>query len=466
MSDITLIGINHKTAAVELREALAFTSEEATNALNALGNNTKIKEAMIFSTCNRMEILFVSAPSKKIQSEGNNIEAGEDATQSMINFLSEYKNLPTTRFKDSLYIYKGSDAIKHLFRVASSLDSMIIGEPQILGQVKAAYRLASANKSSGVVINRLMHKAFSIAKKVRRETGIGDNAVSISYAAIELANKIFSDLSERKVMLLGAGEMAELAVEHLISHGVKNIVVANRTFENAVVLADKFDSNKNSDKVSDKNRRCNAQNVENNKPSVVAEAVRFEEREQMLKDVDIIISSTGSTEYVLTAVHVKKSMSLRKSRPLFFIDIAVPRDIDPAVNKIDNAYLYDIDDLQSIVDDNMDERKKEAVKGERLVDEAVIKFQRWLENLDVVPTIVAIREKIETITELETEKTLNSLHLGEEEQEAIKRMTRAITSKIMHDPIRFLKNTGNHRNDTFYLNAAREIFNINNMNGD
>jgi len=424
MSDITLIGINHKTAAVELRESLAFTAEETTHALKFLTNSEDIREAMIFSTCNRMEILF--------------IPARENGTQSMISFLSEYKNIPATRFQDALYIYRGSDAIKHLFRVASSLDSMILGEPQILGQVKSAYRATIATRSSGVIINRLMHKAFSIAKKVRRETGIGDNAVSISYAAIELANKIFSDLSERSIMLLGAGEMAELAVEHLISHGVRKIVVANRTFENAVVLAEKYNG----------------------------KAVKFEEREEQLQDVDIIVSSTGATEYVLTASSVKRKMALRKNRPLFFIDIAVPRDIDPGINKIDNAYLYDIDDLQNIVDDNMDERKKEAIKGERLVEEAVIKFQRWLASLEVVPTIVAIREKIEKITESETEKTLNSLHLGEEEQEAIKRMAKAITSKIMHDPIRFLKNTGNHRDDAFYLNAAREIFNINNMNGD
>lgn len=466
MSDIILIGLNHKTAAVELREALAFTQEEAADALNTLRRYAQIKEAMIFSTCNRMEIIFVSVSGslseQDAESEGKNIRDDQDSIQLMINFLSEYKQIEAACFKDSLYIYKGSDAIRHLFRVASSLDSMIIGEPQILGQVKSAYRLTAANKFSGVVINRLMHKAFSIAKKVRRETGIGDNAVSISYAAIELANKIFSDLSERKVMLLGAGEMAELAVEHLISHGVKKIIVANRTFENAAALADKF----NGVNGSYESRRCSQSVVSTEKNFANAEAVRFEERERLLKDVDIIISSTGATEYVLTSSHVKKCMSLRKSRPLFFIDIAVPRDIDPAIHKIDNAYLYDIDDLQSIVDDNMAERKKEALKGERLVDEAVVKFQRWLENLDVVPTIVAIREKIERITELEIEKTLNSLHLKEEEQEAIKRMTRAITSKIMHDPIQFLKNTGNHRNDTFYLNAAREIFNINNMNGD
>ncbi|MBF0377407.1 MAG: hypothetical protein HQK72_07970 [Desulfamplus sp.] len=280
--------------------------------------------------------------------------------------------------------------------------------------------------------------------------------------------------------------MAELAVEHLISHGVKKIFVANRTFENGVLLAKKFNGIKavygsnrscaiqefehSSDMVqdSDNNSRNNKDNFSKNreKDIVNAEAVRFEERERLLQEVDIIISSTGATEYVLTAAQVKKSMIFRKNRPLFLIDIAVPRDIDPKINKIDNAYLYDIDDLQNIVDDNMEERKKEALKGERLVDEAVIKFEKWLENLDVVPTIVAIKEKIEKIIESETEKTLNSLNLREEEQDAIKRMAQAITNKIMHDPIQFLKNSGNHRDDVFYLNAAREIFNINNMNGD
>ncbi len=424
MSDITLIGINHKTASVELREALAFTTEETIFALKTLKQRQDLKESLIFSTCNRMEIL--------------SIPACEDCVEAIITFLADFKKIPINRFRDALYIYRGNDAVKHLFRVASSLDSMIVGEPQILGQVKAAYRNTIETRSSGVILNRLMHKAFSIAKKVRRETGIGDSAVSISYAAIELANKIFSDLSQRSVMLLGAGEMAELAVEHLISHGVSKIVVTNRTFENAVTLAEKFNG----------------------------EAITFEERQDALKDVDIIVSSTGATDHVLTAAHVKKIMRVRKQRPLFFIDIAVPRDIDPKVNKIDNAYLYDIDDLQHIVEDNMDGRKQEAVKGARLVEEAVIKFQRWLDSLEVVPTIVAIKGKIETITDIEARKTLNSLNLKPDEEDAIQRMLRAVTSKIMHDPIRFLKNTGCHRDDSIYINAARHLFNLNDLNGE
>ncbi len=419
MPEIILIGLNHKTAPVELRECLAFAPDQTRDALETLQMQAPVKEALIFSTCNRMEILFVPAD--------------ETATASVIRFLSENKEIPVADFKDSLYIYEGDDAVKHMFRVASSLDSMIVGEPQILGQVKKAYKNTVANKGSGAILNRLMHKAFSIAKRVRKETGIGDNAVSISYAAVELANKIFSDLGKRSVMLIGAGEMAELAVEHLISNGVQSIVVANRTFKNAVSLAERFNG----------------------------QAVKFEEMETFLKDVDIIISSTGATGFVLTKRQVKEAMGQRKSRPLFFIDIAVPRDLDPAINRINNAYLYDIDDLQSLVNDNLEERQREALKGERLVEEAVIKFRWWLNSLAVVPTIKDIKQKLECIAETETDKTLSKLDsLSPEEADAIKRMTQAIARKIMHDPILFLKNTGEHRDDTQYLSVARHLFNL------
>lgn len=420
MPEIILIGVNHKTAPVELRECLAFSLEQTQDALETIKMQTFVKEALIFSTCNRMEILFVPRDNT--------------STTSMIKFISEYKLIPVDEFKESLYIHRGDDAVKHLFRVASSLDSMIVGEPQILGQVKKAYRNTVLNKTSGAILNRLMHKAFSIAKRVRKETGIGDNAVSISYAAVELANKIFRDLDKRSVMLIGAGEMAELAVEHLISNGVKQIIVANRTFENAVSLAQGFKG----------------------------QAIKFEEMETFLCDVDIIISSTGATEYVLTKDQVKGAMGQRKNRPLFCIDIAVPRNLDPAINKINNAYLYDIDDLQNLVNDNLEERSREALKGERLVEEAVIKFRWWLNSLAVVPTIKDIKQKLEKIADAEAEKTIAKLgSLSSEEAEAVKRMARAVTRKAMHDPILFLKNMGNHRDDSHYLSAARHLFNLN-----
>ncbi len=419
MSNIFLIGANHKTAPVELREKLSFTQEETIGALEYLKNAPQIKEGLVFSTCNRMEILYIP-------------EAG-DQVEEMIQFISDHKKIEIPEFRSALYIHKGDEAIRHMFQVSSSLDSMMVGEPQILGQIKKAYKTAVAEGASGVLLNRLMHKSFSIAKRVRKETGIGDNAVSISYAAIELANKIFGDLSSKSVMLLGAGEMAELAVEHLISHNVNKIVVANRTFKNALALAQKFNG----------------------------QAVQFEEREFVLKDVDIIISSTGATEYVLTQDQVKRAMKKRQHQTLFFIDIAVPRDIDPKITRVSNAYVYDIDDLKGIVETNIHQRGQETIKAERFVEEAVLSFRKWMDSLSIVPTIKAINDKMTAIVELEFNKTMSSLgHLSQGDMEAVRRMTQAIATRTIHDPIQFLRNTGDHRDDFMYLNVTRQLFDL------
>lgn len=419
MSNIFLIGANHKTAPVELREKLSFTQEEIFGALEYLKNAPQIKEGLVFSTCNRMEIVY-------IPEEGDQIEA-------MIQFISDHKKIGIPEFRSALYIHEGDEAIRHMFQVSSSLDSMMVGEPQILGQIKKGYKTAVAQGASGVLLNRMMHKSFSVAKRVRKETGIGDNAVSISYAAIELANKIFGDLASKRVMLLGAGEMAELAVEHLISHNVNKIIVANRTFKNALALAQKFNG----------------------------QAVQFEERESVLKDVDIIISSTGAEEYVLTQDQVKRAMKKRQHRTLFFIDIAVPRDIDPKINKVSNAYVYDIDDLKGIVETNIHQRGEETIKAERFVEEAVLTFRKWMDSLSIVPTIKAINDKMTAIVELEFNKTMSSLgHLSQGDREAVRRMTQAIATRAIHDPIRFLRNTGDHRDDSMYLNVTRQLFDL------
>ena len=419
MSNIFLIGANHKTAPVELREKLSFTQEETLGALEYLKNAPQIKEGLVFSTCNRMEILYIP-------------KAGDQVEQ-MIEFISDHKKIGIPEFRSALYIHEGDEAIRHIFQVSSSLDSMMVGEPQILGQIKKAYKTAVAEGASGVLLNRLMHKSFSVAKRVRKETGIGDNAVSISYAAIELANKIFGDLSSKSVMLLGAGEMAELAVEHLISHNVDKIVVANRTFKNALALAQKFNG----------------------------QAVQFEERESVLKDVDIIISSTGAAEYVLTQDQVKHAMKKRQHRTLFFIDIAVPRDIDPKINKVSNAYVYDIDDLTGIVETNIHQRGQETIKAERFVEEAVLTFRKWVDSLSIVPTIKGINDKMTAIVELEFNKTMSSLgHLSQGDMEAVRRMTQAIATRTIHDPIQFLRNTGDHRDDFLYLNVTRQLFDL------
>lgn len=419
MSNIILIGANHKTAPVELREKLSFSTEETLSALEHLKQDPLIREGLVFSTCNRLEILY-------IPETGDQIDA-------VIQFIADHKKISVSEFRSALYIHEGDEAIRHMFCVAASLDSMMVGEAQILGQIKQAYKTAVKTGASGVLLNRMMHKSFSVAKRVRKETGIGDNAVSISYAAIELANKIFSDLSSKSVMLLGAGEMAELAVEHLITRNVENIVVANRTFKNALTLAQKFKG----------------------------KAVQFDEREDALAEVDIIISSTGATEYVLTRDQVKRAMKKRHHNTIFFIDIAVPRDIDPGINKISNAYVYDIDDLKNIVETNIQQREQETVKASRFVEEALITFRKWIDSLAVVPTIKAINDKMTAIVDMEFEKTRSSLtHLSDQDIEAVKRMTRAIATRTIHDPILFLRNTGDHRDDSLYLNVTRQLFNL------
>ncbi|MDD9303571.1 MAG: glutamyl-tRNA reductase [Desulfobacter sp.] len=419
MSKIILIGANHKTAPVEIREKLSFSSDETLAALESFKEDPCIREGLVFSTCNRTEIVYIP-------------ETG-DQIEKMIEFISSHKDLPVEKFRSSLYILEDDDAIRHMFCVAASLDSMMVGEPQILGQVKKAYKTAVTVGASGVLLNRMMHKAFSVAKRVRKETGIGDNAVSISYAAIELANKIFSDLSTKSVMLLGAGEMAELAVEHLMAHKVKQIVVANRTFKNALTLAQKFNGT----------------------------AVQYEERVAALADVDIIISSTGATDYVLTRDQVKQVMKKRKHNTLFFIDIAVPRDIDPRINRMSNAYVYDIDDLKNIVESNIQAREQETVKAARFVEEALVAFRKWLDGLSIVPTIKAINDKMTGIVDMEFKKTLPGLgHLSAQDIQSIERMTRAIATRAIHDPILFLRNTGDHRDDSLYLNVARQLFNL------
>ena len=420
MQDIVLIGLNHNTAPVELRECIAFSEDDTRAALARLGDVPVIDEAMLLSTCNRVEVLLVS----------NQPDA---ATRETKHFLARFNDLPIEHFDESLYVLQGNEAVRHVFRVASSLDSMVLGEPQILGQIKTAYQTATQSRTSGVLLNRLLHRTFFVAKRVRSETGIGDHAVSISYAAIELGRKIFDSLKDKKVLLIGAGEMAELAVEHLIRHKAGDIYVANRTFERGVNLAKKFNG----------------------------QAIRFEEIVETLEHVDIIISSTGSVDFVIRKKQIKTVMKKRRYSPLFFIDIAVPRDIDPEINRLDNAYVYDIDDLKGVIEENLEDRRKEAAKAERIIDEAVIRFREWYDNLDVIPTIVALRSKMESIGESELEKTLQSLrHLPETDREAMGRMVQALINKIMHNPTRLLKSDSPHINKSVYLDFTRRLFKL------
>jgi glutamyl-tRNA reductase len=402
MHEILLIGLNHKSAPVEVRECLAFDTAQSATATADLKRLEDISEAVLISTCNRVEALLVTPRP----------EAAIKATKT---FLAANKNLALDRFEDHLYLYRGEEAVKHVFRVAASLDSLVVGEPQILGQMKAAYRTATQEKASGPILNRLLHRTFFVAKRIRTETGIGDHAVSISYAAIELARKIFGGLEEKEVLLIGAGEMAELAVEHLLRQRSGTIHVANRTFERAVTLARRYKGI----------------------------ALHFEEVPAALETVDIIISSTGAPDMVIERKQVKGVMRKRRNRPLFFIDIAVPRDIDPAINRLNNAYVYDIDDLKGVVDENLEDRQREAIRAERIIDEAAIHFKRWLQSLEAVPTIVALRTHFDAVAQAEIQKALQGLgHLAAADRKTIERMTHAITQKLLHGPTRFLKSDG------------------------
>lgn len=420
MRDIVLIGLNHKTASLDVRECIAFTEDETNRALVMLRANPVIGESVLFSTCNRIELLMA-------------VDERDVSVNIAKQFISEFKKVPLSQFEKSLYQYVGDDAVRHTLQVAASLDSMVVGEPQILGQMKEAYRKATLEKTSGVILNKLLHRTFFVAKKVRTETGIGDHAVSISYAAIELGKKIFGDLDGKRVMLIGAGEMAELAVEHLIRNRAGTITVANRTFARGVELAERFSG----------------------------KAIKFEEIIDGLKEVDIVIGSTGATEYVLRKDQIKKAMKSRRNRRLFFIDIAVPRDIDPEINRVNNAYVYDIDDLKGIVDENIEDRNREAIKARRIIDEAVIGFRKWVDTLEVVPTIVSLRSKVEAMANQELEKTLGTLnHLPETDKRAIKRMTGALVNKILHEPTNFLKKDGCQGNNSAALDLTRKLFNL------
>ena len=419
MVDIVLIGINHKTAPVELRECLAFAAEEAEEALRRLVGDPAVREALLYSTCNRVELLMAA------ENRDGALAAGR-------GLLAARNQLAPELLEGSLYIHENDDAVRHLFRVASSLDSLVVGEPQILGQIKEAYRQALRAKSSGVILNRLMHRAFFVAKRVRTETGIGGHAVSVSYAAVELGRKIFGDLAGKRVLLIGAGEMAELAVEHLLRQKVAEILVANRTYEHGLELARRFQGR----------------------------ALRFEDLPAALTEADIILSSTGAPGFILTRDQIRPVLRHRRNRPLFFIDIAVPRDIDPEINRLENAYVYDIDDLQGVVEENRQDRMKEAVKGERLIDEAVVRFRQWREGLEVVPTIVALHRKLEAIGEQELRRTAQSRRWAEGDVEAARRMLAAFINKVLHEPTVFLKRQGHRTDQTVSVDFVRKLFHL------
>ena len=418
--NLILVGVNHKTTPVEIREKLAFTKGKIEESVDRLFNFPDIIEHTILSTCNRVEI-YARA------------NCQDSAIKAIKQFICDFHEVSPVELEDHFYSYRNEDAVEHLFRVSSSLDSMILGEAQILGQVKDAYSLAKDLRSTGLVLNQLFEKAFSIAKKVREETGIAERSVSISSAAVELAQKIFDDLENRTVMLVGTGEMAELAAKHLISYGVKTIYVTSRTYDRAVNLA----------------RALNGS------------ALDFEAFKSELHRADIVITSTSAPNFIIKKEIVEKAIHERKNKPIFFIDIAVPRDIEPDVNDLENVYLYDIDDLQVVVSANIKEREKEAENAMNFISQEVTKFNNWVGALDAVPTIVEIRKKAENIRKQEIEKTLKKIsHLSEDDKQLLRQMSSSMINKILHKPTIKLKQKTQSEDGHVYLKAIRHLFHL------
>ena len=413
---LALVGLSHKTAPVEIRERLAFNSDALRSALTSLVGREEISEAIILSTCNRVEVVAESQDDRLIR-----------------EFLCEFHRIPQDSVSKHLYSFRNAEVVRHVFRVAASLDSMMIGEPQILGQVKDAYRIATDAGAVGMHLSALMNRAFAVAKKVRSETGISQSAVSVSYAAVELARKIFGDLSGKGVMIIGASKMGELAAKHLKRAGVSSVLVTNRTFERAVELAQIFEG----------------------------AAVPFEHFTDHMDRADIVISSTGAPHFIITKTLAEQIIHRRKNNPMFFIDIAVPRDIDPMVNEIDNAFLYDIDDLQQVIDANLKERMKEALRAEEIVDKEVEAFCSKMQSREVVPTIVQLRDTIEKLRRDEIERNRRHLKdLSPEQQAAVDQITKSLVNKILHTPIEQLKHLTHDPQGPDIAGLIRKLFNV------
>jgi glutamyl-tRNA reductase len=417
---IVLTGLNHRTAPLAVREKIFAGCQEEKDLLSSLRSLNGVGEVLYLSTCNRIEIIA-------------GVEEPDDVAQSLSDFMARSGGLTEAEAVNCIYKYYNEEAVRHIFRVASSLDSLVMGETQILGQVKDAYRQALAQNATGVVLNRLMHCSFRVAKRVRSETAIAVNPVSVSFAAVELAKKIFGSLDGKKILLIGAGEMAELTGTHLMTNGAEEIIVANRSLVQAELLAEKFHG----------------------------EAVSLDALEEKLIEADIVISSTGAPSFIITADLIWKIHHQRRNRLLFLIDIAVPRDIDPAASSLENIYLYNIDNLQDIVDENINVRKKEAIKAEMIVEEEVARYVNWQKELESVPTIVSLRNKAGEIVKDEMEKAAGWMNnLNKEDQEKIDNLVNSIVNKVLHAPVTVLKEESSDISSRDIVATVRRLFRL------
>ncbi len=412
-----VIGWNFRKTPIEVRDKLALTPNQQVELGQQLNLRFSLGGVVILSTCNRTEFYLVDA---------------EQQLDQIIEMLEGYWKLPELR--ESVYTIQNLDSVRHLFRVASSMESMVLGEPQILGQLKDSFQSFKDAGLTGKLLHPLFTRAFSTAKRVRTETTIASNAVSISYAAVELAKHIFEDLSEQKVMVIGAGEMAELAVKHLMRNGISQLFVTNRTFSSAAELAEKF------------------QGI----------AVPFEHLRRHLHDADIVISSTGARDYLISPELVKNCLRKRKGNPMFFIDIAVPRDIDPEINKLHGAFCYDIDDLQSLVSQNQEERKRQSVMAEDIIESELTEFEFWFKSLSAVPTIRSLRKAFHFKAKEEMEKGFRRMNaMPEAERKEVELMVHRLVHKLLHDPSRNLKQIAHTEDAHLYLELVAKIFDLN-----
>lgn len=417
---LTVVGLSHKTAPVEIREKLTFPAHVQADALSLLCSSDDVSEAVILSTCNRTEIYAVTRDAC----------SGFDV---VADFMAEYHDLDGYELRRYLYHRQDMAMVHHLFRVVSSLESMVLGEAQILGQVKESYDHAIANDCTGRILNKLFRQSFEVGKRVRTETGIGENAVSISYAAVELAKRVFDTLQGRTVLVVGAGKMSELTAKHLVSQGIKSVLVANRTYDRAVELAERFGG----------------------------EAIRYDDLFERMSGADIVISSTAASGYVITKDQVAKARSSRRGHALFLIDIALPRDIEPSVNEIDDVYLYDIDDLAGVVDSNLEERQREAVRAEGIIHDEIDDFSGWIQTLVVEPTVAQMRTKAENIRDEELAKAMKRLGgLSDKERMAVEAMANSIMNKMLHGPTVRLKQVSGVTDSYNYVEAARFLYGL------
>lgn len=417
---ILVVGLNYKTAPVEIRERLTFNQSHLADAMNVLQGKKSILENVVISTCNRTEIYAV-------------VDQLHTGRYYIKEFLSEWFDIPQDDFSPYLFIYEQDGAIEHLFKVACGLNSMVLGETQILGQVRSSFLLGQQEKTTGTVFNHLFKQAITLAKRAHSETDIGANAVSVSYAAVELAKKIFGTLNNKHVLILGAGKMGELAIQNLYSNGVSKVTVINRTFKKAEDLANKFSG----------------------------EARTLQELQCALVEADILISSTGAKGLVVTKEMITEVEKMRKGKPLFMVDIAVPRDLDPRIAELKNVFLYDIDDLEGIVEANLQERKKAAAEIQLMIEGEIVEFKQWLNLLGVVPVISALREKAVDIQE-ETMKSIERKlpQLSDRDIKVINKHTKSIINQLLKDPVLQAKELAASPNAEQSLDLFIKIFNI------